>query len=447
MDGARLKPARRTAAVARVVLLVGALTAALAGAVPPSSAAPRHDRPLGRPVTASASPRQAPLLGSGRYVTRMPGNSSTYLRLRRTAPGTTLHVGATMTGHGHSIGEGFDLEVGTRPGGGDCGSAVAFRPTLHEPAPVLYAATSTWSSSSRNPCTSSRTLYVQIHPPSDMADAHRQLQLWVYEEPPVDDSSISLLTTPTPSTWGDMTPEAPKPARPARTIDRAPVVGDGTYALSLRPGDDDFLAVPMGWGDSLRAQIDTELPASADPNEPGLTLDVLGPVLDTADTGDLGADPSIGPTRDRRAYRTGVMTQTISYVNRESVDPGVNGADLAGIHYVALSYQPTSHAAALPVRLTLQVMPSDSPAPIYRDVHGVHPPRADSRLVDGSLAKPPPHRAASRPESAFTPPSGLPWGTIGLVVAGLVALGGVVELVVRWRRRRSARRYRGRHRD
>ncbi|HJQ07612.1 MAG TPA: hypothetical protein VJ872_19330 [Nocardioides sp.] len=396
---------------------------------------------------ASAVPSRAPEIRTGRYVTPL-GGRTTYLRLERTKPGTTLHVGAQMIGRGGSIGEGFDVEVGTEPGHDDCGSAVAFRPTLGESAPVLYAATSTWTSVEDHPCATARTLYVTIRVPTDRQDVGRTLQVRVYEEPPVSDSSFSLLTTPSPEQWSELSPALASAVQPAHVVDTAPVVRDGTYAVTLQPGQDDFLSVPVGWGESARVQLDAELPAAVDPASPGITLRLLGPLLDTADTGDLGTDPEFGATRDRRAFRTGVLTEVVSYINRDSVDPGVNGADLAGMHYIAVSYVPTdSSPTPLPVRLTVQIRPGDSSAPLYTDVAGVPAPEADSRLVDGSLTDRP---AASSGAGSASHPTisedrSFPWLSIAIALGGVVVIGGLVDLLIQVRRRRRER-YSGRHR-
>lgn len=435
---------------ARLISAV-ALGVLLAGAVAPASAAPSgapSPSPLpGTAVVAAAVPSRAPEIGTGRFVTRL-ASRTTYLRLERTTPGTTFHVGAQMIGRGGSIGEGFDIEVGTQPGHDDCGSAVAFRPTLGERAPVLYAATSTWTSVEDHPCATDRTLYVTIRVPTDRQDVGRALQLRVYEEPPVSDSSFSLLTTPSPEEWSELTPTLATAVRPAHVVDTAPLVRDGTYAVTLQPGQDDFLAVPVGWGDTLRVQLDAELPAAVDPASPGITLRLLGPLLDTADTGDLGTNPEFGATRDRRAFRTGVMSQDVSYINRDSVDPGINGADLAGVHYVALGYvPPVSASAPLPVRLTVQIRPGDSSAPLYTDAAGVPAPEADSRLVDGSLAERP---AASSGSGSASHPTisehrSFPWLSVGIALGGVVVAGGLVDLLIQVRRRRR-QRYEGRHR-
>ncbi|GAB3851958.1 hypothetical protein GCM10028801_02300 [Nocardioides maradonensis] len=431
---------------ARLIALL--VLGVLAAAVAPASATPARQAPVrGTPVVAAAVPSRAPEIRTGRFVTPLAART-TYLRLERTKPGTTLHVGAQMVGRGGSIGEGFDIEVGTEPGHDDCGSAVAFRPTLGEPAPVLYAATSTWTSVEDHPCAIDRALYVTIRVPTDREDVGRALQLRVYEEPPVSASSFSLLTTPSPEEWSELSPALAVGVQPAHVVDAAPVVRDGTYAVTLRPGDDDFLAVPVGWGDSLRVQLDAELPAAVDPASPGVTLRLLGPLLDTADTGDLGTDPEFGATRDRRAFRTGVMSEVVAYINRESVNPAVNGADLAGMHYIALSYVPSgSSAGPLPVRLTVQVRPGDSSAPLYTEVAGVPAPEADSRLVDGSLADRP---AASTGSGSASHPTisedrSFPWLSIAVALGGVVVIGGLVDLLIQVRRRRREK-YQGRHR-
>ncbi|HWU20503.1 MAG TPA: hypothetical protein VN088_03185, partial [Nocardioides sp.] len=392
-------------------------------------------------------PQRAPQVGTGRFVTRLAARP-TYLRLERSRPGTTLHVGAQLVGRGSSIGEGFAVEVGTEPDRDDCGSAVAFRPTLGEPAPVLYAATSTWTSVEDHPCATDTTLYLTLRVPTDRQDVGRALQLRIYEEPAVSDSSLSLLTTPSPEDWSELSPGVATAVQPGHLVDAAPEVTDGTYAVTLRPGDNDFLAVPVDWGQTVRVQLDAELPAAVDPADPGIGLHVLGPLLDSADTGDLGTDPEFGPTRDRRAFRTGVMTETVAYINRESVNPAVNGADLAGVHYIALSYvPPVAKTTPVAVRVTVQIRPGDSTAPLYTEAAGVRAPVADSRLVDGSLAdrSVPSSGSGSASRPAISEDRSFPWLSIAIVLGGVVVVGGLLDLLIQLRRRRRER-YHGRHR-
>ncbi|WP_460853548.1 hypothetical protein [Nocardioides montaniterrae] len=414
--------------------------------------APSPSALKGRHVHALADPAKAPKVTSGTYLVDLPAKRATYLRLARTAPGTTLHIGGQLVGRGGSTGEGFGLGLGVRPGSSDCGQAITFRPTQGETAPVLYAATATWTLDTTHPCTTSSTMYLRIAVPDDPADAGRPLQLRIYEEPPLDTTGLSVLTTPSPPTWAPLTPTKPRAVEPAHVVDTAPVVRPGTWSFTIPAGVSDFLAVPLDWGNTLRVQLDTDLPPAASHVDPGLELHVLGPLLDVADTGGLGADTDIGHTSggtSSGAWSTGAMVSKISYANRNLVDVRVRGASLAGMHYVAIRYDPAGGSAPLDVGLTVHVDQGDADSPLYGRVAGVEPPVARSRLVDGTLpalnvglAQGP----GTDQNAPLVAENDFPWGWVMLVVAGLAAFGLLVIRLHEASVESSKKHYHGKHR-
>lgn len=410
----------------------GATLAALL-LLPPTAAQGRADEDpgpalAGTPVEGSTDPAQAPALTTGRHLDRLPSTRPLHYRLPRTEDATTFHVAAMFVGSGDSVGEGLRLEIGTTPGGQGCGSGGVFRPTLGEPAPVLFATVSTWTDSGDHPCALAEELHLVVGVPDDPEDAGRAVELLVYEEPPLSSYSFDLLADPAEPAWTPV-----EPARRARDVGvgttptNAPVVGDGTYALTLRPGGTAVLAVPLDWDQSLQAQLDARLPADA-PAPDAIGVQLAGPLLGTSEVSFAPQLPA-GWTRDPRpgaSLRTGAQSQVVSYTNRDSYDIAVNTEALAGIHYVLVRWTgtddagPDAQSLEVPATLTLRTSGVASEGiPAYTSLETVFAPRAGSRLVDGTLrAPPPPARAA--PEDDEDGGQGLP--SLGLVGAG-VALG------------------------
>lgn len=440
--------------------ILGTALAALLLLPPPAAQGGIDEDPgpalTGTPVAGTLDPANAPPLGTGRHLDRLPDEGPLHYRLPRTEEDTTFHVAAMFVGAGDSIGEGLRLEVGTTPGGQGCGSGGVFRPTLGEPAPVLFTTVSTWTDSSDHECAVADDLHLVVGVPDDPADAGRRVELLVYEEPPLSQYSFDLLADPTTPTWAPIEPaRRPRPVTAGTTPTNAPVVGDGSHAITLRPGRSAVLAIPLDWDQTLQAQLDTRLPAGA-PAPDGITVDVTGPLLGASEVSFTEEPPSDWTSEPRAgaALRTGAQSQVVAYTNRDSYDVAVSTEALAGLHYVLVRWTGTDDAGAaataleVPATVTLRrtTVGTDG-APAYPTLDAVPAPRADSRLVDGTLVASPP--AEPEPSSDVedsdrdSDEDGGADGSMPLVllaVGAAAALGGAL-LVAR------SRHPRGRHRD
>lgn len=433
---------RLAAPLVAPLVVLGAV--ATAGLTPPAAGAratgaPADDEPgpalAGTPVSGTARPSRAPALATGRYLDRLPARGDLHYRLPRTATGSTFHVAVMFLGADDSVGEGVRLQAGTTPGDQGCGSGGVFRPTLGEPEPVIFAGLTTWTDGEDHPCALATELYLTVGAPDEPADAGREMELLVFEEPPLSSFHLDLLPAPEPVAWTAQRP-APRPREvPAGTTPtNAPVVGDGSYALTLRPGRTQVLAVPLDWDQTLQAQLDARVPAGA-PAPEGIAVDVLSPLLGTSErpfTQDRPADwrvPGAGGGR----LRTGAQSQVVSYANRDSYDASVTTEALAGIHYVMVRWTGTSGRAGSPagadteVAATLSLRTLGEPGdgvPAYTPVEGLVGPQAASRLVDGTLSAPAPAEpAASTPEDdgpAVSRRTLVVGGVVGGVAAGLL---------------------------
>ncbi len=410
---------------ATAALLLGALLG-LPGVDLPGVDLPGLVAPAAAATPAAATPAADPprTPGTGTHRTTLPQVDAAprVFRVERTSPGSTFHVGLWFVGAGDSVGEGGRVSIGTTPGAEDCGTGAVFRPTVGEPAPLLTAATSTWTDDPAHRCATAPELFVALDAPSDPVDAGRPARLLVFEEPPLSAYALSLLSAPTP-------PPPPPPSTPAPVVDArpvsagstpadAPVLGDGSHTLTIAPGRAAVVAVPLDWDQTLDVRLDTD----------GLDVQVLGPLLGPSGTADAGR----------------ARSRTVSYLDRESYDAPARSAALAGVHLVVITW-PRGDDADDPIGTTLTVTTSGTPGdgvPAYTRVEGLPAPRADSRLVDGSL-----RAATDRPHAgdADAGPDG-DGDRTSLLVGGGVAFAVAVLLVAvrRMRATRRAGRARGR---
>ncbi|MCR1782797.1 hypothetical protein KVF89_09650 [Nocardioides carbamazepini] len=371
------------------------------------------DRPLGvltpllavllaLPGPAAAAPGDVPDLATGSHPITLPTDAPASFRLERTTSGSTVHVALWYVGAGDSVGEGVRITIGTTPDGTGCGSGAVFRPTLGEPAPLLATTASTWTDEPDHPCATAAELYATVGPPSDPVDQGREAILLVYEEPPLPAYSFGLLREPAAPAWAPVEPgRSPRPVDAGTTPADAPVLDAGSHTLSLRPGRTAVVAVPLDWDQSLRAQVD---------GGTGATVTILGPLL--------GDD--VASSAEGRA-----QSHVVSYLHRDSFDPTRVGAALAGVRHVLVALP----AGAPPADVTLSLAVDGSAGdgvPDYAAAGGALPPRADSRLVDGSLTPPPSVGTAPGPTEEDSAPAPIWIGAGALVLlgaVGAVALG------------------------
>lgn len=441
---------------------LGALTNGLIGRLAAVLALSTALLPAGllTPTLTPSATAVEPALGTGRHPVTLPTDAPTQYLLRRTAPGSTFHVAVVFIGAGDSIGEGIHLQIGTTAGGEGCGSGGAFRPTRGEPAPVLFTTVSTWTDDPDHECATIDELHLTVAVPTEVADRGRPAELLIYEEPALSTYAFDLLPEPAAPGWAPLEATGKRRAvTPGDTPGNAPVVGDGGHRLTLTRGGTALLAVPLDWDQSVAVQLDARLPAGSGPRNP-LSVDILGPLLGTSQISFLGRVPPDWTTTlpaDGGKVRTGAQSQVVSYAHRDSYDSALNTEALAGMHYLLIRWRDGDDAdqvvPAIPVTVTVRTTgTAGEGTPAYSTAGDLPPPRADSRLYDGSLvAEPAPEpsgtAASERPAAAADDVGPDPI----LLVAGTLAVGviGALALTIRavLRRRRLRRRHRsGRHR-
>lgn len=406
----------------------------------------RASRPFdltGEPIKGTPTPTDAPRIRTGQYLDTIPVDGPLTYRFERSAPGTTLHLGALFQGSAGSAGNGLRLAVSAQQDGQQtsCESGSAFGNGIGARAPLHFGSSTSWKSSADSPCNTADELIVEIEPTvGGDAIAQRPVQLMVYEEPAVKTTS-GLPPAPATPTWETMKPAAePRDdVVPGTSISNAPVVKPGTLSADINPGERQVFAVPVGWGENLQAQLDATLtPAVVKAAAVGsdIKVKVLSPMLGEDTVSLSGKEPSdwtggplVGIRDTPEPYRTGAMSQTVSWLNRGAPGTTAKAAALPGLRYVQVQYDVRGDDANLPYTLTLATRKSgETTAPDYTVAKGVSAPAASSRLV--TRATPPDSSDAQGPGSG----SGFPWTAAVLGGAGVLALAAASALVMRARR-------------
>ena len=415
----------------------------------------RATRPFdltGAPVKGTPAATDAPTISTGQYLDTIPLDGSLFYRLERTAPGSTFHAGVTFKGVTGSAGNGVNLQVFADPDGARCRSGLAFDNAVGEKEPLIFASASSWKPQADDPCNTQDELYLEVRPGLAQEEiAGQPIEVVLYEEPPLEDSSGAGLPQASPPTpWRTLTPGTPETVVPGSSIANAPIVADGTYEGDLNPGESQVYAVPVGWGQDVQAQLDADLnPGVLKAAAVGSDIEVhfIGPVHDDSAVSFYGEEPddwtsgALGNLPDdTKDFRTGAQTQPIFYLNRADNSSTVSGASLAGLRYVEVTYNVRGDEANLPYRLTLKTNgTAGEGAPEYAEVKGLAAPAADSPLVVATTAQAEEKSAPARRSDASSDDGGIPWLLVGVgAVVGLLAAVAAVVLT------RRAGRVRGR---
>ncbi|MBC9226254.1 VWA domain-containing protein [Aeromicrobium sp. 636] len=417
-----------------------------------STAQTRASRPFdlsGTPVEGTPTPSGAPTVTTGQWLDTFPSRKGElWYRIERTAPGSTIHVGAAhrSTDIGNS-GQKISVLTHSDDAGNQCGRESSFaRGSLG------YAGTST--ASRDEACATSPVVYVQVTQDSRPEElAGEPVEIAIYEEPPIAGATqTSTAVTPERPAWTPLTPGSPDDTVvPGTSVSNAPVVNDGTYALDINPGETQAVAVPLDWGQHLQAQFDARItrPSVTDFANPDLQItgplrqEVGGDYTDMALSDDWTSYTSLPPD-EPSAFRWGRQAYTVAPEHRHVVESWWAGSSLPGLRYILVSL-PEDAVAAISYTLTLKTHgTAGTGAPEYEEVDDLTPPQADSRLVTPGAtsastdAEPPADTTPTEPpadsadESAVE--SGFPWLPVGLGSALLVALVAIGAFVVRRRR-------------
>ncbi|WP_053202121.1 vWA domain-containing protein [Jiangella muralis] len=408
----------------------------------------RASRPFdftGTPIQGTAAPVDAPIIETGQYLDTVPVEGGLWYRGERTAPNSTIHVGVTHRSSAFgAMGDWMGVTIYANAEETYlCSESSSF------PMGTLgYTSANTWSDVTDDECNTADVVYVEVA--ADKGDLSGEpVEIVVYEEPPLaDPAGRDLFPAPAEPEWTTLEPGSPvTDVVPGTSMSNAPVVSDGTYAFDINLGETQVVAIPLDWGQNLQAQFDSALPTGEGLATHGPTVQISGPVRDLAMVDFLAREPENWTDgvwgafpEGTTSYAIGAQSQTVGYLNRD----GGGGASVPGLRYVQVSFDTSGDP--MPYTLTLKTNgTAGETAPDYADVDGLTPPAADSALVGGSGGgdeedgatpgtDPAPGDEPTE-EQALTGDGGsgadLPWTSIGLAVAGVLALAGAAWLVRR----------------
>ena len=401
----------------------------------------RASRPFdltGTPVKGTPAPEGAPTLTGGQYTDTVALDGPANYVLARSEPGTTMHVGAVVRGVPGDLGAAATIRI-QRPEGLQCTADSTYGLDMSSRTPVYYGGVSSWTRDAESPCRTSDRLGLQVE--RSVGDIQGQpIELAVYEEPPIT-SELNPATAGDEPAWVAPTVGTPAEAVPGTSIANAPEVEPGTYRLDISAGETQVLAIPVDWGEQVRAQVDATLNdevRDAAAIGSGLDVTIINPLRRDVTISQFGQAPKdwttmpLANVRENVPFRTGAMSWPLHPANRAQHHPSRQGASLAGMHYVLVNLKVRGDDANLPYTLTLErenVL--GDVAPTYADTKGLAAPTADSRLV-GAAAEEAEAETGGESEPAQEPRSLVPWIVGGAALLVLVVVAAV--LVARRRR-------------
>jgi Ca-activated chloride channel homolog len=417
----------------------------------------------GTPVEGTPSEQGAPVIGAGQYLDTMPRGThrddvKLHYRVRRTAPGSTIHVGMTLRSPSGGV---LTSYLGLRSSdGGYCSDGLGQVINVLGQRSLLGTATSSRRGDAEDPCNNDETLQLTVSH-SDDAMAGEKFELVVYEEPPVEGAHLDEPPTPRGSVrWTPLRVEKRAPVEPGLSMSDAPTLEPGTYDLQILTGETQVFAVPLAWGERLQAEA-VVAPrrgalAEAVASTANMEMRVFDPVrAEVSSLFDIPGTPRASNPfqffQDSEPYRVGVATPPVAYGNRAEL--ATASSSLPGLRFVEVSYSGGAvqgDAYLLPYQLRVATFQDgDGEAPTYTGDLSAPPLPTPAELAAmahvGDVDQPEPEAEPTQesqpaPETAPTAADddgqGLSWSTLalGLLVGGLLTVGAILAM-----RRRSSR--------
>lgn len=390
----------------------------------------------GTPVDGSQGVSNAPRIGPGQYVDRIPTTDNRDYQLN-VPEGMTARVAATQVwpaDDGLGVGDYENLQVRLAAGGDKCAANSDGSANRWE-GPVTT--TVAWTNDEDSDCTPGQNgkvnLSVNRKISRDSAPEHR-LELLVMFEPaaqgntsvPGADTSEQVPYTP---------PEAgtPQPVTGGGSFNNAAQLeGPGRYSDSIKNGEWVSYRVWLDWGQALTYQVELDDSTPEDAKRPrpsNVRTKVYGPDRATFGTDTSESKALLG---DATAIDP-ISTTPVAYDNRKESSATNDGAYLAGWHYITVRSGNSPEPRDVPMTLNVNVVGNKVAGPNYAEIAG-YPAKPIEEGGQGTGGEQ--HSPAAR--SAATDDSDVPvwvWFAGGAVGLGAVAL--VVSLVL-LRRRRAA---------
>lgn len=406
---------------------------------------------MGEPVVGTTDPESAPTLVAGQFTDHAAINEevTTWYRVRRTVPGSTLHIGLTMRPE-HGGTSSYQLYLET-PEGRGCDSTVGTPWGAGMSNTFGTASVRSTGTNFATACEEADELMLRVK----LGGGSEQLygtpaEIVVAEDNPITNRE-ELPGRADRAEWVEMQPGEPAAEVVAgSSLNDAPRIEPGqTVSSELTRGEIVFFKVPVDYGQRLQALAEFPAPQGALADSIGYVSDVVdieivGPTRGEADDGlaRMGDLSSREILDDEGASQVAATTHEVRWANRGS-GTALGASSLAGDYYVAVSLT-SSKEQLLPVPFTLTTEAVGQPSgfPEYADPSAVGDLTEETATAGGGDAAedaastdapeqtaPNDQAEATGEDVAAAPPvespdDGAPNGLIiALVVGGLGLLG------------------------
>ncbi|MGH3486506.1 MAG: VWA domain-containing protein [Actinopolymorphaceae bacterium] len=354
----------------------------------------RPFRVSGRAVTGTRAVDDAPALSAGQYVDTAPhrGELKRY-RLKRSAKGSTLHVGASgRPAPGNAVAS-IALETATVKGAA-CGYGLGTAVSYERTNPIVTASASSYDRSTafESQCSTADEIILTLRQSNSTGTTLDgvPIELTVIEEPPVtsrDDLPDAANDRPE---WAGA-PRAPaRPVVAGASFSDAPLVTAGRYQSSLFPGEVQFFKVRLGWGQRLEAAARAPKPsrklARLTDSPQLLDVSIISPTRGKA-TAPLSevAGQNQAALDDSGTAMARATTVDVRYANRDGGSEAQRRLAVPGDYYVAvaLGEDGDGETYLVPVEVVLGVTGrSGSGAPTYPDGLAMLVPGPDGEATE-----------------------------------------------------------------
>ncbi|NUS74504.1 MAG: VWA domain-containing protein [Corynebacteriales bacterium] len=392
---------------------------------------------VGTPITGSTDGLNPPTLKPGTYTdTISPGEQSRWYAVDL-PKGSTAHFGATVPWTA-PLGTTTSLNVGIKTYTEDnswCDSETGW--TYSNGGSMTVSASALQATNEKDSnnkaikdgeCGGAGRYLFEVHNSSDdVRNAAAPLEIVVVIEPPVKDEE----SLPKAAVMEEE-PVSPKVSKDATatvgsgSYGDAPVLEDGTYTDTLRPGEEVFYRVPVDYGQRLASSL--KLPRLTEENEAKLgsgtsvKYEIISP--DRREVSQSGADTSAYFGGDPQTLSN--STVPVQYNNRESDETKLAATTLPGYYYVWVYMEPNVNDPyfELPINLEVDVQGEPNGEPSFTGELDSPIKQLSVTGPDGKLT----NAAASMSNSSDSSSKALAW--IGLAAGAMLVLGGGIGSLI-----------------